>query len=50
MVSVRGFISIVTLAEIVWVMSSNYAASRARRGRIPASKHFARINVRPAPE
>jgi predicted nucleic-acid-binding protein len=25
----RGFISIVTLAEIVWVMSSNYAASRA---------------------
>ena len=26
---VRGFISIVTLAEIVWVMSSNYGASRA---------------------
>lgn len=25
----RGFISIVTLAEIVWVMSSNYDASRA---------------------
>ena len=24
----RGFISIVTLAEIVWVMSSNYGASR----------------------
>jgi predicted nucleic-acid-binding protein len=26
---VRGFISIVTLAEIVWVISSNYGASRA---------------------
>ena len=25
----RGFISIVTLAEIVWVMASNYGASRA---------------------
>jgi predicted nucleic-acid-binding protein len=25
----RGFISIVTLAEIVWVMSSNYRAARA---------------------
>lgn len=25
----RGFISIVTLAEIVWVISSNYHASRA---------------------
>ena len=24
----RGFISIVTLAEVVWVMSSNYRASR----------------------
>ena len=25
----RGFVSIVTLAEIVWVMSSNYRAARA---------------------
>jgi predicted nucleic-acid-binding protein len=25
----RGFISIVTLAEVVWVMSSNYRAARA---------------------
>jgi len=25
----RGFVSIVTLAEIVWVMSSNYHAARA---------------------
>ena len=25
----RGFVSIITLAEIVWVMSSNYGASRA---------------------
>jgi predicted nucleic-acid-binding protein len=25
----RGFLSIVTLAEVVWVMSSNYRASRA---------------------
>jgi len=25
----RGFISIVTLAEVVWVMSSNYRANRA---------------------
>ena len=26
---VRGFISIVTLAEVVWVMASNYRATRA---------------------
>jgi predicted nucleic-acid-binding protein len=25
----RGFVSIVTLAEVVWVMSSNYRAARA---------------------
>jgi len=25
---VRGFISIVTLAEVVWVMASNYRATR----------------------
>ena len=27
-VEVRGFISIVTLAEVVWVMASNYRATR----------------------
>ena len=26
---VRGFVSIVTLAEVVWVMASNYRAARA---------------------
>jgi len=26
---VRGFVSIVTLAEVVWVMASNYSAARA---------------------
>ncbi len=30
----RGFVSIVTLAEVVWVMTSNYRAARAAVGEI----------------